>query len=49
MKEISVETVNTEEEIDFDDLAIPVDYTVYGILGEEKETISNNDEVWVKT
>ena len=28
---------------------LPVDYSDYDILEEEKETISNNDEVWVKT
>ena len=33
----------------FCDLTIPVDYSDYDILEEEKETISKNDEVWVKT
>ena len=33
----------------FDDLTIPSDYSDHDILEEEKETISLNDEVWVKT
>ena len=33
----------------FDDLTIPGDYSDYDILEEEKENISKNDEVWVKT
>ena len=37
------EKVDTEEEIYFDDLTIPGDYSDYGILEEEKETISKND------
>ena len=41
--------VDKEEEMDFDDLTIPVDYSYYHILGKEKEAISKNDEVWVKT
>ena len=48
-KFLPVENVNTEEEMDFDDLTTPGDYSDYDILGEEKETISLNDEVWVKT
>ena len=35
--------------MDFDDLNIPGDYSDYDIREEEKETISLNDEVWVKT
>ena len=34
--EIQVENVNTEEEIDFDDLTITGDYSDYDILEEEK-------------
>ena len=34
--------------MDFYDLTIPGDYSDYDILEEEKETISLNDEVWVK-
>ena len=30
-------------------LTIPGDYSDYNILEEEKETISKNDEVWIKT
>ena len=41
--------VDTEEEMDFDDLNIHSDYSDYDILEEEKETISKSDEVWVKT
>ena len=33
----------------FDDLTITGDYSDYDILEEEKETISKNDEFWVKT
>ena len=43
------ENVDTEEEISFDDLTIPGDYSDYNILEEEKETISKNDEGWIKT
>ena len=39
MTEITVENVDTEEEIVFDDLTIPGDYSSYDILEEEKETI----------
>ena len=38
-----IENVNTEEEIYFDDLAIPGNYSDYDILEEEQETISKND------
>ena len=41
--------VNTEEEMDFDDLTITGNYSDYDILEEEKETITKNDNVWVKT
>ena len=41
--------VDTEEEMDFYDLTIPGSYSDYYILEKEKETISKNDEVWVKT
>ena len=43
------ENVGTEEGIAFDDLTIPGDYSDYDILKEENETISKNDDVWVKT
>ena len=39
------ENFNTEEDMDFDDLNIPGDYSDYDILQEEKETIPKNDEV----
>ena len=32
-----------------DDLTITGDYSDYDILGEEKDTISEDDYVWVKT
>ena len=35
--------------MDFDEFTIPVYYIDYNILEKEKETISKNDEVWVKT
>ena len=37
--------VNTEEEMDFDDLTITGNYSDYDILAEEKETITENDNV----
>ena len=48
MKETTVETVNTEEEMHFDDLTITGDFKTYDILEEEQETISLNYIVWVK-
>ena len=33
----------------FDDLTIRRDYNDYDILTEENETISFNDEIWIKT
>ena len=32
-----------------DDLTITGDYSDYDILEEEKDTISENDDVWIKT
>ena len=49
MTEIPVKNVNKEEEMDFDDLNIPGDYSDYDILEEEQETVSLNDTVLVKT
>ena len=43
------ENIDTEEEMDFDDLTIPGDYSDYDIFEGEKENISLNDEVWVKS
>ena len=40
---------NTEEEMAFYDLTITGNDCDYDILEEEKETISKNDEIWVKT
>ena len=48
MIEHSVETFDTKEEMDFDELTIPRDYSDCDILQEERVTISNNDEFWVK-
>ena len=42
------ENVDTEEEMDFDDLTIPRNYSDYDILEKKMETVSKNDEVWVK-
>ena len=42
------ENFDTEEEISFDDLTIPGDYSVCDILGDLKTT-TKNYEVWVKT
>ena len=41
--------MNTEEEMDFYDLTITVNYSDYDILEEEKETITKNENVWVRT
>ena len=41
--------VNTEEKMAFDDLTITGNYSDYDILEEERETITKNDNVWVKT
>ena len=49
MIELPIENVNTEEEMAFYDLTITSDYSDYDILDEEKENISLNYEVWVKT
>ena len=43
------EMVNTEEEMAFDNLTIIGNYSDYDILEEEKETITENKNVWVKT
>ena len=43
------ESVDTEEDMDFGYLTITGSYSDDDILEEEKETISKNDEVWVKT
>ena len=48
MTKPSVETVNTEKEMHFDDLIITGDYINYDVLEEQQETISFNDIVWVK-
>ena len=41
--------VDVEEEISYEDLTITGDYSDYDILEEEKDTITENDDVWVKT
>ena len=41
--------VDTEEEMDFDDLTITGNYSDYDILEEEKEAITENYNVWFKT
>ena len=45
IKDSPVENSNIEEEMDFDDLTIPDNYSDCDILEEEKEPISLNDEV----
>ena len=45
MTETLDENIDTEEEMAFDDMTIPGDYSDYDILEEEKETTSKNDEV----
>ena len=41
--------VDVEEEMSFDELTITGNYSDYNILEEEKETITKNYDVWVKT
>ena len=41
--------VDTEEEMSFEDLTITGNYSDYDILEEEKATITENDNIWVKT
>ena len=41
--------VDAEEEMSLEDLTITGNYSDYDILEEEKETITKNDDVWVKT
>ena len=41
--------VDEEKEMSSDDLTITGDYSDYGILEEEKNTISKKYDVWVKT
>ena len=48
MTEPSVENVNTEKVMRFDDLNIDGDYSDYDVLEEEQENISLNDIFRVK-
>ena len=41
--------VDAEEEMSSEELTITGDYSDCDILEEEKDTISENDDVWVKT
>ena len=43
------ENFDTEEEMAFYDLTIPGNDSGYDILEEEKETITENDDFWLKT
>ena len=43
------EMVEEGKEMSSDDLTITGDYSDYDILEGEKNTISENDDVWVKT
>ena len=49
MTELPVENIDTKEEMAFDDLTIPGDYSDYDILEEEQETTYLDYTVWVKT
>ena len=40
---------DTKEEMSSEELTITGDYSDYDILEEEKYTITENDDVWVKT
>ena len=48
MTEYPDENVDTEEEMAFDDLTITDNYSYCDILEEEKETITENHNVWDK-
>ena len=48
MIEHSVETVDTEEEMSFNNLTINGNCSDYDILEGEQETISSNDIVWIR-
>ena len=41
--------VDTEVEMYFVDLTIIGNYSYYDILEEERETITKNNDIWVKT
>ena len=41
--------VNTEEEMDFDELNTTGKFRDYNILEEEKENITKNDNFWFRT
>ena len=41
--------VDTEEEMSFEDLTITGNYSDSYILEEKKETITKNDDDWVRT
>ena len=41
--------MDEEKEMSSDDLNIAGDYSDYDILEEEKDTIAEKDDVWVKT
>ena len=41
--------VDAEEEMSYEDLNITGGYSHYDILEEEKDAITKNDNVWVKT
>ena len=41
--------VDEEKEMSSDDLTVTGDYSDYNICEEEKDTIAEKDDVWVKT
>ena len=41
--------VDIEEEMSFDELTITGNYSDYDILEEEKDTITENKNFWIKT
>ena len=43
------EMVDAEEEMSFEDLTITGNCSDYDIVEEEKETITKNEDFWVKT
>ena len=49
LTENQYDKVDAEEEMSFENLTISGNYSDYDILEEEKETITKNDDIWVKT
>ena len=48
LKENTYDMVDSEEEISSEDFTITGNYSDYNILEEDKDTMTKNDDVWVK-